>query len=477
MLRPWDFEFVLLDDSDTSIHKQLTHTIITYISDGYLPAQSELPGTRALAEKLSISRKTVIRAYDELIESGWLYTEHKRGTFVSSLKPMQTRMSAARKPQAQRINKVAKTKPTELQWTYLDRFQADHSIVDFAIFSRASRQAMIRSSRKVTSSEIKDGSLIRHAVLSMLNIEYNMQVNVENLHILSNATSSLYFTTKSLLNDDEFVVLEENHHADTRKIFENLTQNIMTVKHDEHGINMDDLEKLCINYKVRVLYLTPNAQAITGTCLPLNNRQQLVSMADKYAFNIIEDESQSGVFINNAPAPLAKLDHQNHVIYLGCILEGISSLLNIAFIVANQTIIEAIARNTYFIKDTNAEIVELAIAKLLTSGDIKKQLKKSRAIIAQRKHHLTQLIASHLNPYVLLKETKFGRTVTVQLANHIDILKLKNGLNEAKISVDINTILHQAESHHYLNLYYYHLDEDQQTKVIASLKNILLTSI
>jgi GntR family transcriptional regulator/MocR family aminotransferase len=481
MLRPWDFEFVLLENSHTSIHQQLTHSIIAYINSGFLAPQSALPGTRALAEKLSINRKTVIRAYDELIESGWLYTEHKRGTFVSSFLPSQNNFPVSYrltvKPQNQPLTTIADAKSLDSQWTYLDRFQTDTSIIDFAVFSRATRHAMISRSRKLTHYQVQDGAAIRSAVVNMLKVEYKLQVNVENLHVLPNASSSIYFITKTLVNVDEFIVMEAYHDASTRKIFDNITNNIITVKHDENGININDLEKLCINYKIKLLYLTPNAQAITGICLPLENRKQLALIADKYQFYIIEDDSQCGVLIENLPVPIATFDHRSHVIYLGCILEGISSVLNLAFLVASTMVIEKIGQQACVLKDTNTEVVELAVANLINSGEIKKQRMKARIIISDRKNNFIQLISTHLKDYMHLQENQFGRSLTVQFTNNIDIENFKKAATDAKISLDINTIFQHSEFQHYLNLNFYHLNNNQQAQIVTIFKNIFLNEL
>lgn len=58
--------------------------IIADIQSGRFTPGVALPGTRDLASKIQVNRKTVIQAYDELIAQGWLTSEHKRGTFVSS---------------------------------------------------------------------------------------------------------------------------------------------------------------------------------------------------------------------------------------------------------------------------------------------------------------------------------------------------------------------------------------------------------
>ena len=83
MLRPWHYSLVLDKDSPSSIHQQLTEHFRTMIEGGSWLGGSALPSSRDIAQRLGINRKTVSRVYEELAAQGLIYTQPKRGTFVS----------------------------------------------------------------------------------------------------------------------------------------------------------------------------------------------------------------------------------------------------------------------------------------------------------------------------------------------------------------------------------------------------------
>ena len=83
LLRPWDLNIQILRDSTLSIHAQIAKAIIQDIKSGRLISGTALPGSRLLAHKIQVNRKTVIQAYDDLVALGWLHTQNKRGTFVA----------------------------------------------------------------------------------------------------------------------------------------------------------------------------------------------------------------------------------------------------------------------------------------------------------------------------------------------------------------------------------------------------------
>lgn len=65
------------------IYQQLVDMILAQVKNGTLPADTQLPTVRDLAEHLDVARGTVKRAYDELERQGVISKAQGRGTFVS----------------------------------------------------------------------------------------------------------------------------------------------------------------------------------------------------------------------------------------------------------------------------------------------------------------------------------------------------------------------------------------------------------
>ena len=65
------------------IYGHLRRAILT----GQLNRGSKLPSTRALADELSVSRNTILNAYDQLAAEGCLERLPGKGTFITQLLP------------------------------------------------------------------------------------------------------------------------------------------------------------------------------------------------------------------------------------------------------------------------------------------------------------------------------------------------------------------------------------------------------
>ena len=75
-----------LDPDDArSLYQQLFDEIVSRISTSAFPPGFRLPPTRQLSEELDVHRNTVVRAYRDLEEAGFVESTVGRGTFVKAL--------------------------------------------------------------------------------------------------------------------------------------------------------------------------------------------------------------------------------------------------------------------------------------------------------------------------------------------------------------------------------------------------------
>jgi DNA-binding GntR family transcriptional regulator len=72
--------------SNIPLYSQLKNLIIEKIENGEYPPESKIPSEQELCELFDISRPTVRQAISELTNSGYIYKEKGKGTFVSKPK-------------------------------------------------------------------------------------------------------------------------------------------------------------------------------------------------------------------------------------------------------------------------------------------------------------------------------------------------------------------------------------------------------
>lgn len=69
--------------SAVPIFEQIKKQILEFISIGILQPKDKLPSVRSLASELGVNPNTVSKAYQELEEQGYLYSEKGKGCFIA----------------------------------------------------------------------------------------------------------------------------------------------------------------------------------------------------------------------------------------------------------------------------------------------------------------------------------------------------------------------------------------------------------
>lgn len=480
MLRPWELNFSISRESQQSIHQQLSHRLIHGIQSGAFVSGMPLPGTRELSQRLGINRKTVIRVYDELTAHGWLYTEHKRGTFVSHQPPVtqateflsSLHIDNLPSHMLQQENIVQPSESSD--WPDLSYPHGDHRIFNFEALVRATRHAIINTKRLNHQKLCQPFGLqgLRHALAQMLNFEQGLTIAPSQLCILPTAHMGLDVVAKTMFKKGDYLLLETMHEMKTRAVFQYHNINIQTVKHHTQGIDLGDLEKLCINYPVRAIYVSPNCQQPTTTQMTAENRAQLIKLAKRYDFYIIEDHSGAQFsYERTAPASIASMAPQQ-VVYIGSLAHLINASYKAAYMAIPQSLLATVEQVINTFGDGSNLINELTLTELLLSGEVKKQLKRAQKIYQERRDYCCKLLQQELGDYVHVDKPSAGFSIWVQVNQTIGSEALALQLKQ-----QLGLHLENTFSQHQLSqtgfaMYFAHLNQDELKLAVKHLKQI-----
>ena len=143
--------YPLNKESGRSLYEQLYEGIRRDILSGTLPAHQRLPSKRALAQHLEVSIITVQNAYEQLAAEGYIYSQEKRGYYVSPVeRPLQ---AAARQP--------APLPPEPEQKTYfldLVTNSIDRAYFPFTVWARLMRETLLERDKALLQAAPYNGA-------------------------------------------------------------------------------------------------------------------------------------------------------------------------------------------------------------------------------------------------------------------------------------------------------------------------------
>jgi len=386
MLRPWQIHFRIDEREEKTVFLKLTNLISQEILSGRLVQGTMLPGSRSLSKELGINRKTVQAVYEELEAQGWLVTRPRKGTFVADILP-------EKQLQIESVNeRKVNDRPTIQEAALYPHNDGvpDPRLIPYELFSRAYRHALIKITQNQYMGYGNPQGMIelRQALQKMLSMEHFMSVAEDEICIVRGSQMGIFLASRALPNRQGVIVVEELYYPSAFKAFQSNGFQVVSVKLDEQGIVIEDLERILQEHSVAAIYTTPHHQYPTTVTMPMSRRLQLLELSKKWGFYIIEDDYDHEFHYDSRPMPpLASLPHSELVIHVGSLSKVFAPGIRLGYIVASASVIQSITEDILLIDRQGNNITELALADLMQRGEIKRHIRKMKKIYQLRRDH------------------------------------------------------------------------------------------
>lgn len=386
MLRPWQIHFRIDEREEKTVFLKLTNLISQEILSGRLVQGTMLPGSRSLSKELGINRKTVQAVYEELEAQGWLVTRPRKGTFVADILP-------EKQLQIDSVNeRKVNDKPTIQEAALYPHNDGvpDPRLIPYELFSRAYRHALIKITQNQYMGYGNPQGMIelRQALQKMLSMERFMSVAEDEICIVRGSQMGIFLASRALPNRQGVIVVEELYYPSAFKAFQSNGFQVVSVKLDEQGIVIEDLERILQEHSVAAIYTTPHHQYPTTVTMPMSRRLQLLELSKKWGSYIIEDDYDHEFHYDSRPMPpLASLPHSELVIHVGSLSKVFAPGIRLGYIVASASVIQSITEDILLIDRQGNNITELALADLMQRGEIKRHIRKMKKIYQLRRDH------------------------------------------------------------------------------------------
>ncbi len=485
MLRPWTLQIQLRPQSQTPLYLQIVHSFIEEIRRGRISAGTALPGTRTLSEQLNVSRKTIISAYDELVAQGWATSDSTRGTFVSPNLPNLPRWthSATSSPSPLVGGGFSwRNAPEVIPWVersenYLvfDDGTPDPRLMPVDIIARTYRRALVRTARR---SELGYGDprgtfALRQAISTMLNLDRGLATTANNICLTRGSQMALYLCATLLARRGDYVVVEKLTYPPARTAFARTGANILTVAVDEGGIVLEDLERVCEEYPVKAIYLTPHHHFPTTVSLSPERRLRLLELLRRKGIALVEDDYDHEFHFDHQPLlPLASAS-LDHTVYIGSLSKLISPSLRIGYLVSNTSFVDDVASEIMLMDRQGSPTMETAVAELM--GDhINSYARKVHSIYKRRRDHFAGLLRDVLGRHILFDVPAGGLAFWARFRRPFCVREVVASAFRQQLKIlPSDNFYSDGETPGGLRLGYASMDETELTEAVNRLRRAL----
>ncbi len=347
-----DFLFHLRADEPRGLQAELRRILVSAILDGQLAPGHRLPSCRRLARRLGVARNTVVLAYQNLIDEGYLVSRERSGYFVNG-EILSTRASSA--PRAARVperpadwRRRLRLRPSTQEnivkpgdWQrYPYPFiygQVDPELFPLTAWRDCARRALARGmvGDWINDRFVEDDPMLVEQVRTRALMRRGVRARDEEILITLGAQHALYLLAALLMGRGIRVGVEDPGYVDARNIFRLANARLKPLAVDAGGLVVGEALAGC-DY----VYATPSHQSPTTVTMPLERRLALLRRAAEERFVIIEDDYEAETnYLAEPTTALKALDDGDRVIYIGSFSKALAPGLRLGYMVGPPELI------------------------------------------------------------------------------------------------------------------------------------------
>ncbi len=434
------FLFHLEPDKTTTLQAQLRRMLVSAILDGQIPPGSPLPSCRSLAHSLKIARNTVVLAYQDLVEEGFLISRQRSGFFANpeiltgrvrgqepgAAGPGDTPRGVTKAPdwsQRFRLHPSRQrniVKPANWQdYPYPFIYgQVDQGLFPLAAWRECSRQALSVTAVRDWSKDrfAEDDPALVEQLRTRVLPRRGIRVGADEILVTIGAQNALYLLASLLFDRETTFGIENPGYTDARNIAGLHAGKVLGIGVDDQGMVLSAELDSC-DY----VYVTPSHQFPTTVTMSLERRQALLERAVSSDFIVIEDDYESELAHQGSPQPALKsLDRNDRVIFISSLSKTLAPGLRMGFMVGPAALIkEARALRRLMIRHPAANN-QRTIAMFLADGHHDALLRRLCNVYRERLAAAVTAMVKHL-PEFSVNLTAGGTALWVRGPKQIDM--------------------------------------------------------
>jgi GntR family transcriptional regulator / MocR family aminotransferase len=480
-MRRWELTIALDPKRELPIFLQLANAIADDIRSGRLKSGEPLPGTRELAQQLSINRNTVVAGYEELIAEGLVSTRMGGGTFVAT--PMHTVTHtvaptsdtptytlAAPIPPAPAV--VAPVPGT----LFIANSLPDTRLFPAAALTRAFRRAIAQRGHSLLGYADPCGHRrLREELANMLGSTRGLPATPDCLMVTRSLEQAIDLVARMLLRPGDAVAVEAFGYPPAWNMLRLTGATLIPVPLDENGLDVEALEALLSKQSIRAVFLTPHHQFPTTSVMSQPRRTRLAQLALSHDFAIIEDDYDHEFHYAGKPVlPIASGPGRANVIYIGSLANLLAPGISTGFVLAPPVVFTHLA-SLRATSDARGDVaMESAIAELFEDGELLRHVRRMRRVYEARRDALVDALTRQLGGALRFRVPEGGMGLWAHVDDAIDLSAwIREGAKGGVQLLHGNRYDFQQREQPYLRLGFSYLDENELDEAVRRMARAL----
>ena len=423
-------------------YQQLAQQLQQQIEQGLYACGSKLPGVRELAKQHAVSVSTAVACYRQLEAVGYLQALSRSGYIVKArFQPPAIRFgsAAAAVPQAisgQAIALALSKAAADSSYMQLGAAVPAAAFLPQHALQKAMQQAIKTEPARLLRYEASRGAPeLRNEIARRLVLQ-GASVAPDEVIITNGCQEALMLSLKAVTQPGDIVAIESPAFYGLLQALDAAGLQALPIATDpQTGMQPNALADALSTWPVKACVLIANFSNPQGSLMPEANKRRILALLASKNVALIEDDTYGDLaFADKRPASCLALSTRQDMFYCGTFSKTLSPDLRLGWVIApNHT-----ARLEYlkFISNiSTAALPQLAVARLLRSGQYDRHLKQVRGQYQLAVQRISNRIGQLFPAGTRVSTPQGGFVLWVELPVAIDGYRLAQQALEQNISI------------------------------------------
>jgi 2-aminoadipate transaminase len=299
------------------------------------------------------------------------------------------------------------------------------------------------------------------------------------LMITSGGIDCLELVAKTYLDPGDLVIVEAPTYLGAIMAFRGYEARVHGVPVDAGGLRVDVLaDELAAGLRPKILYTIPDFQNPSGLSMTIERRRELVALARRYGFLIVEDVAYRELSFNHAPPPALWTLAPDVVVQAGTFSKIFCPGFRLGWAAGPAEIIARLVVAKQNSDQCSGAFGQRLLEEYGRTGQMEIQVVSSRALYARRAALTADALARHMPDGTTWTTPQGGFYIWLTAPEGLDTVALSAAARERKVAyVPGRPFYPEADGHAQIRISYSRVADELIDEGIRRIGAVLKTAL
>lgn len=423
------------------LYSEIAKGIADQITNGILKSGERLPSVRTLCKQHGISINTGKRVFQELEAQSLVDSKPQSGYFVSLIPRIKLPL-----PEVSRPSSIANdSEPDEL----ISKVYANMGNDDFTLFSigvpsgnllplAKLKKEIVHATHQLkeggTKYEPLQGNVTLRRMIAVRSLAWGGNLHEDDLITTAGTMNALSFCLMALGKPGDTIAMESPCYPGTLQLAISLGFKVLELPtHPVTGLEIDALRKVIP--QINLCLLVPNFNTPLGSCMPDENKKEVVALLSAHHIPLIEDDIYGDLYFGaQRPKCCKSFDTEGNVLLCSSVSKTLAPGYRVGWIAPGKYK-ERILKLKLVHSISSTSIVQEGVANFLKSGRYENHLRQLRRTLQDNYQNYVQTIAEYFPEGTKTSRPQGGIALWVEFDKGINTKELYDLAIKQNISI------------------------------------------